>query len=331
MRRRTIRKAVTTAVVALATAVIPACQSTDPAGAGGQAPRGQEAIAEAAVKELVAEYHGRVLVLLLGREDCPGTAKATAVLDAYALRKPARVEILRLEVPLPGEDLKVTAWNHPFPRRLDKSRLVADQLDFFYYPTVYVFDPSGELRFAGGCDAERLETMADEILAERPGQPKKVYTLPLLPIGSPAPPFAGKTLAGETATLASLAGGRGTVLLFSRTGCPFSMQALPAVRSIADQCRKAGVAVVIINQGEDVGRIRPVYEKLVPGLPVIWDAAGDIGKSYGVDTTPFFFLLKSDGTIAQRRSFTPAAATGALNALLGVAAETPRYRTTKAG
>jgi len=303
---------------------IPSCQPAGGDRAGGPT-------AKAAVQKLLAGHQGKVLLLLLGREDCPGTAKATAVLDAYVPRKPADVDVVRLDVPLPGETLKVGGWTHPFPRELDADRAVADGLEFFYYPTVYVFDRGGELRFAGGYDAERLETMAKEIGAEQPGQPKKSYTLPLPPIGSPAPPLAARTLTGQDATLATLRGGRATMLVFSRTSCPFSMQALPAVKSMADTHRSKGIAVVLINQGEDQGQIRPVYEKQAPGVPVVWDATGEICKAYGVDTVPFFFLLNKDGAIAQRRSFTPPAATGALNALLGIAAEAPRYKTSKAG
>ena len=50
-----------------------------------------------------------------------------------------------------------------------------------------------------------------------------------------------------------------------------------------------------------------------------------------MDVTPFCFLLDDAGKVVKRRSFTPPAATGALNALLGLAAETPRYKPTEAG
>ena len=307
---------------------VPACQRLSTGSAAGSPPAAQ---AKTETKALLAEHRGKVLLLLVGREDCPGTAAATPLLDDYAKDKPPGVDIVRLDVPLPGEQLKVGAWNHPYPRRIDAERRLADELDFFYYPTLYVFDRGGELRFTGGFDPEPAEAMVKEILAETPGQPKKVYTVPLPAIGTPAPAFTGKTLAGQEATLASLRGERGTLLFFGRTICPYSTGSLPAVKAIAEAHRKNGVAVAIINQREDKEEIQPVYQKEASGVPVVWDATGEICKAFGVDTVPFFFLLNKDGAIAQRRSFSPQAATGAINALLGLATQAPRYPTTKAG
>jgi peroxiredoxin len=312
-------------------AAIAACDRMR-AGSASGLPAGDAKASASQVKELLSEYRGKVLLLMLGREDCPGTIRSQAILDAYALRKPADVVVLRVEVPLPGERLTVGPWSHPYPRRLDDVRRLADELEFFYYPTLYVFDRDGELRFTGGCDPERTEAMAKEILAEAPGQPsKKMYSLMLPPVGTQAPAFSGETVAGQPATLASVRGERGTLLVFTRTSCPYSRQALSAIRAMAEARRKDGIAVVLVNQWESRADIAPLYAKQAPGLPVIWDPSGEICKSYGVDSVPFFFLLKADGTIAQRRSFTPPAATGAVNSLLGIAAPAPRYPVLAAG
>jgi len=304
-----------------ALAAVPACQPVGGDRADGPLSASQKARARKAVDALLAEHRGKVLLLLLGREGCPGTEVATPLLDAYAQRKPADVAILRLDVTPPEGKLQVTAWNHSFPRRLDRDLLLAEGLEFFFYPTFYVFDRGGELRFTGGYDAQKTETMVKEILAEVPGQPKKMYTVPLPAIGTLAPPLAGKTLTGQDATLLSLRGERGTLLFFGRTSCTYSTDALPTVKWLADAKREKGIAVALINYGEDKEGIQPIYEKAVPGLPVVWDPTGAICKSYGVDTVPFFFLLNRDGAIAQRRPFTGPVATGAINVLLGIAAK----------
>ncbi|HPD17673.1 MAG TPA: TlpA disulfide reductase family protein [Planctomycetota bacterium] len=314
-----------------ALAVLPACRPSGEDSANGPEPSRRSGRTNAAVQALLAQHRGKVLVLLLGREDCPGTAKATAVLDAYASRKPADVALLRLEVPLPGETLQAGAWSHGFPRQLDAGRAIADGLGFFYYPTLYVFDREGELRFTGGYDAQRLERMVREIAEEQPGQPKKLYTLAMPPAGSLAPPFAARTLTGREAALATLRGKRATMLVFARASCPFSRQALPAIQQLADAHRSQGIAVALINQGEERERILPVYEQAAPGLPVVWDATGEISNAYGVDTVPFFFLLDGDGVIVQRRSFTLPAASSALDAILGKATAAPRYKANAAG
>ena len=123
----------------------------------------------------------------------------------------------------------------------------------------------------------------------------------------------------------------GTLLFFGATSCPFSVKALPALRTIATDFQKHDVAFVVANRGQEKENIAAIYSQNAPGLPVVWDKTGDICAAYGVDAVPFFFLLDGDGKIAQRRSFTAGAATGALNALLGLGTETPRYKPAEAG
>jgi peroxiredoxin Q/BCP len=283
-------------------------------------------------KDIVAAHHGKILVLLLGREDCPGTAKATKILDDYTARKPADSVIVRVEVPLPDEDLKPPkAWPHRFPYALDKGRALAERLEFFYYPTLYVYDREGELRFTGGCDATRLPELIGEIASEKPGATKKNYSLPLPAAGAPAPAFSGKNVNGDDVTLEGLRGKRGTLLFFGATSCPFSVKALSALRTMATEFGGKDVSFVVVNRGQEKENIAPIYSENAPGLPVVWDKSGDICTAYGVDAVPFFFLLDGDGKITQRRSFTAGAATGAVNALLGLGTETPRYKPAAAG
>jgi peroxiredoxin len=302
------------------------------AGCSSNSGRGSAASQSAGLKTLLGQHQGKVLIVLMGREGCPGTAQATAFLDGYAGRKSAGVDIIRLDVPLPDENMAVSPkWDHQFPRLVDQGRRLADEVEFFYYPTLYVFDRQGQLRYTGACDGQRVEAMAGEMLVEKPNGPKKNYAVIMPAKDQPAPSFTGTTLAGKSATLAELRGQAGMVLVFAKTNCPFTIEALPAVRDLAAQQQPKGVAVAIINNGEQLETIRPVYAKHTPAVPVVWDASGEISKSYGVDVTPFFFLLDKDGKVAAASAFTPAAATSAVAGLLGQAGEPPAYRPRGAG
>jgi len=294
--------------------------------------------------DILGQHRGQTLVLLLGRDGCPGTASATLVLDGYVASGPKEIAVLRLDVPLPGEELKLAGkWDHRFNRLLDKDRRVADELEFFYYPTLYIFDREGAKRFVGGCDKDKIHLMVEEILAEPPGEKKKIYTTPQPAVGQAAPQFSGTLLAGgaeapwrpygaqQAVKLDSLCGAKGLLIFFSRTSCPFSMEQLPLAKTLAGQIADHGVKVVIINQAESVDKITPVYQKHCPGLPIIWDKDGAICKAYGVDAVPFFFLLNQDGKIVQRRSFTYDAALNAVEVMLGISAEKNRFKTKSAG
>jgi len=313
------------AVLLVGGMVVTGCSRSPAPGTGkGRAPGN--------MSDLLRDHRGRVLILLLGRDRCPGTAKATAALDEYVSTEPEQVSVVRLDVPLPNETLKLTLeWKHAFPRFPDTGRKIAGELDFFYYPTLYVFDGQGERRYIGGCDRDKIAVMAREILAEKPGGKKNVYTLPMPSVGEPAPAFSGNTLTGEAVTQDSLTGKRGLLVIFARTSCPYSMEAIPQFKDMADRFRDKGVGVVIVNQRGELGTIKPVYEKKCARVPVIWDRNGDICRSFGVDAVPFYFVLDSGGKIVSRRSFTHKAAADSVNAMLGLRAGKPRFKATEGG
>ena len=284
------------------------------------------------IQSFLVPYHGKVLLLLMGREGCPGTIKATEFLHTYSATKPEAVAILRLDVPLAGEVLELTEeWSHPYPRKVDTGRKIADALDYFFYPTFYVFDPDGEMRYSGGCDPAKLPQMVKEILAEKPGQPKKSYNLPMPKAGEAAPAFTGTDLNGQASTLARLQGKKATLLVFAQTSCPYTIDALPAIQRVSNAFRTHDVAVVVINTQESLETIQPIYDKSLSDIPVIWDKAGDISKLYGVDVSPYFFLLDQNGKVVKRGSFKAQALTGALNTLLNRSVAAPRPASKEAG
>ncbi len=300
-------------------------------------PAGSGTGGKAALSALLDEFKGRVLVLLLGRDGCPGTARATALLDVWEPPEPERTAVLRLDVPLPGERLKLKgAWKHKFPRRLDRGRAVAQALNFFFYPTLYVFDADGVLRFEGGMEPERLTAMVSEILAEAPGAPKRIYTVRPAEPGEEAPGFEGPMLSGGMAKMEELMGRRGLFVLFSRFDCPYTREALKTLPELTASWKAKGVNTVVVDFS---GRpsAAETYGKLCPGVPVVSDVDGSICRKWGVDATPFFFLLDSDGAVVMRRSFTTAAGANAVAALLSLEGvvksppPTPRYNPESAG
>lgn len=281
---------------------------------------------------LLASHRGQVLVLLAGMEGCPGTRAATRFLKTYAADKDPNVSIVRLDVPPPGGKLSpADASLLPFDYVMDRERIVANELGFFYYPTLYILDREGEVRFAGECDEDRFPGMVSEILAEKPGDPKHVYTPPLAAVGAPAPAFSSTTLDGNTVTLDELRGEKATALIFSRTGCPFSLEAVPSMRELQESFRDKQVAVLIVNDDEVLNTIRPIYQEHAPGITVIVDETGEIAESYGASAVPFVFVLDGEGNVASRMPYTHDAAANALNVVLGLAPATKTTPKTGAG
>ena len=101
--------------------------------------------------------------------------------------------------------------------------------------------------------------------------------------------------------------------------------------TVAAEFGRHGVTTVIVNSREKKANVQQVYRKHRVTMPIVWDRGGEVSASYGVDMTPFFFLLDEHGKIVTRRSYTHGAARNALNALLGLTVKPPRYESTKAG
>lgn len=270
-------------------------------------------------QDVLAGYKGKVLVLLLGMPDCPGTRAATEFLNGYVKEKPEGVEVLRLDVATPEGKLSGPEPGIAIPRQVDTSRQVAQKLEFFYYPTLYLIDRDGVVRFSGGCDPEKVKAMVKELAAEKPGAEKKMFTPPLLPVGKPMPAFTARTLAGEEKKLDDLKGKKATLLLFGATSCPFSNQALEALPQILKDYGEKGVALAVVTRSPATEETKKLHDQKAPGITVLADPEDKIGMGLcHVPAVPFFFVLDAAGNVSARQPFTDAGARAALDVALGL-------------
>jgi peroxiredoxin len=272
--------------------------------------------------EFMAAGEGKVVVLLLGMDGCAETRAATAHLAAVVPDFPGGVSSARLDVPPPnGSLLPIENWPHPYFYAVDEDRDIADRLGFFYYPTLYVLDRDGETRFAGNCDPAKLRTMVTEILAEKAGAEKPMYTAPIPAVGSAAPAIRIRNAGGADFDLAKSREKGPVLLLFTSITCPFSREAVKTLEDLAVDLDGQDVSYVAIEKKGQVRPQRAFYDQIdLPG-PAYHDADGAICKAYGVDPIPFYFVVNKDGTIAARGPYTKDAAWRALGGALGLAEE----------
>jgi len=270
--------------------------------------------------DILSAYRGKVLVLLMGMPGCSGTEKATEFLVSYAKDRPSDAALLRLDVPPPeGKIGPLSNWSAPFSREVDADRKVADRLDFFYYPTLYILDRDGEVRFAGECEPEKVKKMVSEICSEKPGSQKHSYMPPMPKIGEVAANFTGAGVDKAPLSLDKLSGGKTVFLFFGSTACPFSKKATEDLPGLVSAYGGKGISFAIVHMGADDGKAAAFYAEKAPGVPVVIDEKGSISeKQFGVTTVPFFYLLDGKHTILQRQPFTAESAKSALNAMLGM-------------
>lgn len=306
-----------------------ACLSSGP-------PPGEEGGAEpldAYSCAMLAPYEGQVLVLLMGKSGCPGTEEGTRFLREYSKKKPDGVSIVRIEIPPPGKNLeKPAGWDAGFPCEVDRDRQLAEKFDFFYYPTLFIIDRDGEVRFRGGCKGDEVIGIVDAVNAEKPGEPKRLFTAPLPAIGEKAAAFAGTTIDGVDVTFDNLRGEKATLLVFSSLTCPFSREAMECLPEIRSSFEKKGTSVIVVNEGGTAESARPFYRSKVPGVTVVIDPDRFIGgEEYGVQTVPFFYAIDGQGKIALRGPFSKAAARGALDNVLGISNKPVKIEKSGAG
>ena len=297
--------------------VVAACggESADPETTPAAPPPESFATPEA----FLAAQEGKVVVLVLGMESCAGTRAATRALAEMAPGLPPDVAAARLDVPPPGGTLEPNeSFGLPIHYGLDADRTVARSLDFFYYPTTYVLDREGEVRFAGAFDRAKLSAMIGEIRAEKAGDEKKVYTAPLPSVGSAAPVFTAAGLDGEPRPIGSFERDGPTLLFFTSIGCPFSAKAARALFDVEIEFEEHDVAFVTVEKSAASKAMLDFHEEAeLPGT-VVLDPKGEVSHRYGVEPVPFFFVIDGEGTIAARGPYTEVSVRNALRAALGI-------------
>lgn len=270
------------------------------------------------VPEVVAQNKGKVIVVLLGMEGCPGTEAATSFLTRYSKSKPEGVAVYRIDVPLRGKSLGPASNLDPALNYLvDGRRTAAAWFEFFFYPTLYIVNKDGVVRFAGGCEPEKVKAMVSEILCEKPDSEKKMYTPPLARVGSNIPDFKIMDLDGKETSLGSVCKDKGALLIFSSTTCPFSVNALDDFEKLKKRYgRKTGFAIVAF--GENAATVKSVYSEKSPGSTVLIDADKSLSTKYfSVSAVPFFYVLDKGRNVVERRPFVYDSARAGISMLLG--------------
>ncbi|MFH1231872.1 MAG: TlpA family protein disulfide reductase [Planctomycetota bacterium] len=271
-------------------------------------------------EEFLAQQKGKVVVALLGIEGCPGTRKATEILAKMSQDCPADLVMARLDVPLQVESQfkPLTNWSYNYYHAIDSDRAVANRLEFFFYPTLYIIDRDGEVRYSGGCDEEKLKSMITEILQEKPGIQKKIYTPPMLAVGASAPLFQAKTIKNEGADLQQLLAKGPALLFFTSAGCPFSREDAKKIPNLEKEFKDKVFTIVIIEKGRNTEVINNIYQSMDFSGVVILDSDNSISQKYSVEPVPFYFTIDKDGKVTARGPYTDSAARQALNALFGI-------------
>jgi len=285
-------------------------------------------------EQFIFGQKGKIVVAILGIEGCPGTKAGTDVLAELSKESPKDVAFARLDVPMSIDNASfkpLSDWKYDYYQSVDSDRKVATRLEFFYYPTLYIIDRDGEVRYSGGCDKEKVKSMISEISTEKAGGEKKIYTLPMLAVGSLTPVFQAKSFKDEDIYLQQVLAKGPVLLFFTSVGCPFSKDAAQKIPNLEKEFAGKDFSIVIIEKGSDSETINNMYKEMEFNGIVITDKDGAISKKYNVEPVPFYFAIDKEGKISARGPYTESAARQSLNVLFGIKSVPTEKPTSGAG
>ena len=131
--------------------------------------------------------------------------------------------------------------------------------------------------------------------------------------------FTLPTLDGKNVTLGSH---KGSVVLlkFWATWCPPCRAEIPSLESLYSSLKPKGLVMLAVDLAEDKKKVQDFVGQNKMDVPVLLDATGDVGNSYGVQAIPATFVLDKSGRIValmnQSWNWTAPETTGLIQKLL---------------
>jgi peroxiredoxin len=128
-----------------------------------------------------------------------------------------------------------------------------------------------------------------------------------LAIGAKGPDFNLKATDGKMYTLASVAGPKGTAVVFTCNACPYSQGYEARLIDLGRKYQAEGVGFIAINPNDPKVQPADSFDNMVQRAsekgfpyPYAFDATQATAAAYGARVTPHVFLLDADGTLVYR-------------------------------
>ncbi len=128
----------------------------------------------------------------------------------------------------------------------------------------------------------------------------------VLALGSPAPSreTVMKGVDGKERSIESVAGTKGTLVVFTCNACPWAKLWQERVAAIGKDAAKRGLGVIAINSNDPTVNSEDGFAEMVKrskqlGLkfPYVVDATSEVARAFGATRTPEAFLFDAKGTL----------------------------------
>jgi len=111
-----------------------------------------------------------------------------------------------------------------------------------------------------------------------------------------APDFSLPTIAGKTVALKDLKG-KGTILFFFTTWCPYCRQKLPLLAKQSEKYQSEGFEILATDVGESKAKVSSFATKEHLPFDILLDVDMKVSEAYGVLGVPTFILISKGGLV----------------------------------
>lgn len=111
-----------------------------------------------------------------------------------------------------------------------------------------------------------------------------------------APDFSLETVSGKTVSLSDLKG-KGVVLFFFTTWCPYCRSKVPMLSKEYSQCQDQGIEFLLIDTGESKAKVASFVDKEHLTFDVLLDIKMSAADEYGIVGVPTFVLVSKEGFV----------------------------------
>ena len=127
-----------------------------------------------------------------------------------------------------------------------------------------------------------------------------------LALGSPVPmgDVMMKSVDGHERSIASVAGRKGTLVVFTCNTCPFARGWQDRIAQIGNAAVKRGLGVIAVNANDPEMNAGDSFTEMVARakqlslkFPYVVDATSDLARAFGASATPEAFLFDAKGLL----------------------------------
>ena len=129
----------------------------------------------------------------------------------------------------------------------------------------------------------------------------------MLPLGTPAPPFALPDTDGTIVSIDDFRDKPALLVMFICNHCPYVKHVASELVRIANEYMPRGVGIVAISSNDPVTypddspeRMREEKERLGYPFPYLFDETQEVARAYEAACTPDFFLFDKDRKLVYR-------------------------------